>query len=168
MHLQDMTATVDVRLMRAPAALCYEVAAAVERWPELLPHYRFVRRRADPAPGVQLVEMSAWRDFAGPLRYPTWWLSHMRLAPAEPAIYFQHVGGITRGMDVKWSFEPLAPADTRVQITHAWAGPPWPLVGGFAWRRVIGPHFVSFIASRTLAGIAAEAERRQRTTVHPS
>jgi len=160
-----MTDTVDERHMRAPAQLCFTVAAAVERWPDLLPHYRWVRLRGEPAPGVQAVEMAAWRDFAGPVRYPTWWLSHMKLAPAEPAIYFVHIAGITRGMSVKWSFEPVTGSETRVRITHAWDGPAWPLVGRLAWRQVIGPHFVSFIATRTLVGIAAEAERRHRDTV---
>ena len=150
--------TVDERIIAAPPDLCFTVASDVERWPDILPHYRMVKRHGGPA-GVDRVEMSAWRDFAGPLRYPTWWLSDMRLAPDEPAIYFVHVDGITRRMDVKWSFEPH-PRGSHVRITHAWDGPRWPLIGGFAWKRVIGPHFVSFIAARTLAGVAREAERR--------
>jgi hypothetical protein len=52
---------------------------------------------------------------------------------------------------------------THVRITHAWDGPRWPLIGGLAWQLVIGPHFVSFIAGRTLAGVAREAERRVRS-----
>jgi hypothetical protein len=66
-------------------------------------------------------------------------------------------------MDVKWSFEAHQ-SGTHVRITHAWNGPPWPVIGGLAWKHVIGPHFVSFIASRTLAGVAREAERRARGT----
>lgn len=150
--------TVDERIVNAPPDLCFSVASDVERWPDILPHYRMVKRHRRPA-GADRVEMSAWRDFAGPLRYPTWWLSDMRLAPDEPAIYFVHVDGITRRMDVKWSFE-THPRGTHVRITHAWDGPRWPLIGGFAWKHVIGPHFVSFIAARTLAGVAREAERR--------
>lgn len=150
--------TVDERFMAAPAEVCFRVAADVERWPEWLPHYRHVRFHERRAFGTGRVEMAAWRDFAGPLRYPTWWLSEMHVAEDEPAIYFTHVGGITRGMDVKWSF--LSSGDgTLVRITHAWDGPAWPLIGGIAWRLVIGPRFVSVIAGRTLAGIAREAER---------
>jgi hypothetical protein len=67
-------------------------------------------------------------------------------------------------MDVKWSFEPRS-GGTHVRITHAWDGPRWPIIGGFAWRFVIGPYFVSFIASRTLHGIGREAERRARDPV---
>ncbi|HEX2167187.1 MAG TPA: SRPBCC family protein [Longimicrobiales bacterium] len=156
--------TVDERIVAAPPDVCFSVASDVERWPDILPHYRLVKMHARYATGAGRVEMSAWRDFAGPLRYPTWWLSDMRLAPDEPAIYFVHVQGITRRMDVKWSFD-AHPAGAHVRITHAWDGPRWPLIGAFAWKRVIGPHFVSFIAERTLAGVAREAERRARSSM---
>lgn len=151
--------TVDERIMHAPPGLCFQVAADVEQWPRILPHYRWVRFQ--DAGARRRVEMAAWRDFAGPLRYPTWWLSEMRLDEQAPAIYFRHVDGITRGMDVVWAFAPVAEG-TRVRITHRWNGPPWPLVGSLAWRHVIGPHFVSFIATRTLLGVSREAERRHR------
>jgi len=157
-----MTRTVDERIMHAPVALCFAVAADVERWPAILPHYRHVHFRGEHTAGTGRVEMSAWREFLGPIRYPTRWVSDMRVVQAEPAIYFEHVEGITRGMHVKWAFQLHGIGSTRVRITHEWSGPPWPLVGASAWRYVIGPHFVSFIAARTLAGIAAEAERLQR------
>lgn len=149
----------DERLVRAPAALCFRIAADVELWPRILGHYRWVRFRNREGFGTGRVEMAAWRVFAGPLRYPTWWVSDMRIDEAEPAVLYRHVDGITRGMDVKWAFAPR-PEGTLVRITHAWQGPPWPLVGGFAWRAIIAPHFVSAIAQRTLAGVAAEAERQ--------
>lgn len=154
--------TVDERIIAAPPITCFRVASDVEQWPRILPHYRWVRFHSREAHGTGRVEMAAWRDFAGPLRYPTWWVSDMRVAEDEPAIYFVHVDGITRRMDVKWAFEQV-PQGTHVRITHAWSGPEWPLIGGIAWRHVIGPHFVSFIAGRTLAGVAREAERIART-----
>lgn len=150
--------TVDERSVAAPADVCFTVAADVERWPDILPHYRWVRFHRQDAFGTGRVEMAAWRDFAGPLRYPTWWVSEMYVTD-EPAIHFTHVDGITTRMDVKWSFT-AQPGGTLVRITHAWDGPPWPLFGGAAWRHVIGPHFVSFIAQRTLAGVARAAEQR--------
>jgi ribosome-associated toxin RatA of RatAB toxin-antitoxin module len=159
--------TVDEQFIHAPADLCFRTAADVERWPEILPHYRWVRFHEKRAFGTGIVEMAAWRDFVGPLRYPTWWVSRMRVAPDEPAIYFEHVDGITRGMIVKWSFEQR-PGGTHVRITHAWDGPPWPVIGGAAWQLVIGPHFVSYIAARTLAGVAREAERRLHATDAPT
>jgi ribosome-associated toxin RatA of RatAB toxin-antitoxin module len=153
--------TVDERFVAAPPSLCFQVAADVERWPDILPHYRHVRFHRREAFGTGRVEMAAWRDFAGPLRYPTWWVSDMHVAEDEPAMYFTHVDGITRRMMVKWSFEPRDNG-THVRITHSWDGPRWPLIGGIAWRLVIGPVFVSAIAQRTLAGVAAEAERLAR------
>lgn len=165
-----MTLT-DTRVMHAPADVCFRIAADVERWPEILAHYRWVRFRDKKGFGIGRVEMAAWRDFAGPIRYPTWWVSEMLADPEEPAVHYRHVEGITRGMVVKWAFVPVDESTTRVVLTHAWEGPPWPLIGRFAWRRVIGPHFVSAIAQRTLAGVAAEAERvasaRDRNESHP-
>jgi hypothetical protein len=160
-----MTIT-DELVMRAPADLCFRVAADVERWPTILPHYRWVRFRERRAFATGRVEMAAWRDFGGPARYPTWWVSEMSCDGAEPAVYYRHVEGVTRGMNVKWSFAPASDG-THVRITHAWDGPPWPLVGDLAWRHIIAPHFVSAIASRTLAGVAAEAERLARLESHP-
>jgi hypothetical protein len=152
---------IDEHTIAAPPATCFLVASDVERWPDILPHYRFVRFREKVAPATGIVEMSAYRDFAGPLRYPTWWLSRMHVDEAAPAVHYTHIGGITRGMVVKWSFEPV-PGGTHVRISHAWDGPAWPIIGRFAWEHVIARHFVSFIARRTLAGVAAEAERRVR------
>lgn len=157
--------TIDEHFMHAPADVCFRTAADVERWPGWLPHYRWVRFHDKRDFGTGVVEMAAWRDFAGPIRYPTWWVSDMRVDAAEPAIHFRHVDGITRGMVVKWSFLPEG-SGTRVRITHAWDGPPWPLIGGIAWRRVIGPHFVSVIAGRTLAGIARAAAARAGDAAH--
>jgi ribosome-associated toxin RatA of RatAB toxin-antitoxin module len=151
--------TVDEQLVRAPPRLCFRVAADVERWPLILPHYRWVRFRRQDDFGLGLVEMAAWRIFPAGIRYPTWWLSDMRASPDEPAVYYRHVGGITRGMDVKWEFEPAKQDSTVVRIVHEWRGPAWPVVGGWAAQHVIGPHFISAIAQRTLAGIGREAER---------
>lgn len=153
--------TVDERVVRAPVERMFTLAREVEHWPAYLAHYRFVRFRRRDADGGGLVEMSASRPF-GVLRWPTWWLSEMRVDAATPAIRFRHVGGVTRGMDVEWSFRPVgasSPDATLVRIVHAWDGPRWPLVGVFAATNVIGPVFVHGIAARTLAGLARVAER---------
>ncbi len=157
---------VDEHTVNAPPDACFRVAADVEQWPRWLDHYRWVRFHEKTAFGTGRVEMAAWRDFLGPARYPTWWVSDMRADERKPAIYFRHVDGITRGMDVEWSFLPHNGA-TLIRITHAWDGPPWPLVGPLAWKAVIAPHFVSAIAARTLAGIGREIERRPTATDEP-
>ncbi len=153
--------TIDEHHMRAPSDACFRVAADVEAWPRILPHYRRVRFLTKRGFGTGVVEMAAWRDFGGPLRYPTWWVSDMRVDAAEPAVFYTHVDGITRGMEVRWTFESDGDA-THVRIVHEWDGPAWPLIGTFAAEHVIGPRFVSAIARRTLAGVAAEAVRRHR------
>jgi uncharacterized membrane protein len=147
--------TVDRLFMRAPVDRVFAAAAAVERWPELLRHYRWVRvleRQSE----TSVVEMAAWRPF-GPLKYPTWWVSQMWVDPDAPAIRYRHVGGITTGMAVEWRFVP-APGGTEVSIVHEWAGPPWPLIRRPAAEWVIGPVFIHGIASRTLAGIRHAVE----------
>jgi len=145
--------TVDRISIRAPLARVFDAARDVERWPAILPHYRWVRFLDDG-----LVEMAAWRPF-GPLRYPTWWVSEMKVLPGE--IHYRHVRGITRGMDVAWRLHADGTTgDTvHVEIVHDWAGPAWPLIGAAAADLVIGPVFVHGIASRTLAGLRRHLER---------
>lgn len=153
---------VDERITPAPPEAAFRVAADVERWPDILPHYRWVRFQDRRGFGHGVVEMAAWRDFLGPLRYPTWWASEMEADSDVPIVRYHHVDGVTRGMDVAWEFF-ARPEGTLVRIVHEWAGPSWPLIGRFAAEHVIGPHFVSAIAQRTLAGVCAEAERQSRS-----
>ena len=151
--------TVDRATIHAPPDRIFQIAADVERWPQILPHYRrvrFVERRN----GGGLVEMAAVRPF-GPLRYPTWWMSQMTVDRPLRQIRYRHVRGITSGMDVVWRLAS-GPDGVEVTVVHEWDGPPWPLVGAWAARLVIGPVFIHGIASRTLAGIKREAEEARR------
>ncbi len=151
--------TLDERIVRAPVDVIFPLVRDVEYWPALLSHYRYVRfRRRDPGAGG-LVEMSANRPF-GLVNWPTWWLSEMRVDESAPSVRFRHVGGVTTAMDVEWSFTPVE-GGTHVRLLHVWDGPRWPLIGVPAATLVIGPVFVHGIASRTLAGLAREAERPQ-------
>lgn len=153
--------TVDERHVHAPLARIFSLAAAVERWPALLPHYRYVRYIEHRADGGGVVDMSAFRPF-GLLHWPTWWRSRMRVyrpgGTEAPRIRFTHIGGVTTGMEVEWRFVE-AGEGTHVRIVHVWDGPAIPVVGALAATMVIGPVFVHGIASRTLAGLAAAAER---------
>lgn len=160
-----MITRVDECIAHAPADLCFRVASDVERWPAILPHYRQVRFRLSQGPGRGEVEMAAWRIFAGPLRYPTWWVSEMYSDQKGLTIDYLHLEGVTRGMVVRWEFLP-EDVDTRMRVTHGWDGPAWPLVKRPAWKYLIGPHFVSAIAQRTLAGVAIEAQRLTHSTQH--
>ena len=147
--------TVDRSRMRAPVARVLDAAVDVERWPALLPHYRWVRR-LEPRGDGGLVEMAAWRPF-GALRYPVWWVSEMWVDRTAAAVHYRHVRGITAGMDVVWRLEAAA-SGTDVTIVHEWAGPRWPLIGSVAASWVIGPVFIHGIASRTLTGIRRAVE----------
>ena len=149
--------TLDERIVRAPVASTFNVVKNVELWPALLSHYRFVRFRSRTADGGGIVEMSANRPF-GLANWPTWWLSEMSVDEQRPAVRFRHIGGITKAMDVEWSFTPIE-GGTHVRLLHVWDGPQWPLIGVFAANAVIGPVFIHGIASRTLEGLAREAER---------
>ena len=157
--------TVDERVVRAPSQVIFDLAADVETWPSLLRHYRYVRFR-DRQVGGGVVEMSANRPF-GPVGWPTWWVSLMDVRPynesPDPVIRFRHIEGVTTRMEVEWAFFSLPNDATHVRIVHVWNGPSWPLIGPVAAKAVIGPVFVHGIASRTLAGLAAAAERRQNS-----
>jgi ribosome-associated toxin RatA of RatAB toxin-antitoxin module len=117
----------------------FELACRVDRWPQLLPHYRWVRfHRGSPDAGG-IVEMAARRDF-GALPWPVWWVSEMRPDPVRAEIRYTHIKGITRGMEVVWQLK-AADGGTHVAITHEWRA-----AGG----RIIGPLFVAYVADQTL------------------
>ena len=163
MPLGRAMVTVDERLVRAPLPTIFDLAQKVEGWPQHLSHYRYVRFRENRSDGGGLVEMSAYRPFQTSkvslrFNWPTWWLSEMAVDKAAHCIRFRHVGGITKGMDVEWAFAPV-PHGTHVRILHVWDGPRIPVVGRWAALHLIGPVFVHGIASRTLEGLGAVAER---------
>jgi hypothetical protein len=140
--------------MHAPFERIFPLAAEVERWPQILPHYRFVRPVPDPD-GERRFAMGARR---GPI--PVRWEAIQRPLPDERRIEFVHTGGVTRGMWVEWRFAST-PDGTDVSIEHR-LDLGWPLIGGFAARSVIGPQFIEAIAGRTLRRIRELAEATDR------
>jgi uncharacterized membrane protein len=158
--------TVDEIVVRAPVEACFRTGADVERWPEWLPHYRWVRFQRRDGFATGRVEMAARRDF-GPLPYPVWWVSEMHVDERRPAVIYRHVDGITTGMDVEWTFQDRGDGTTHVRIVHDWPpGPRWPLpapLRRLIGSAVIGPVFIHHVASRTLAGIKRAVEREQGT-----
>jgi uncharacterized membrane protein len=141
------------KVVRVEAELerIFALAADVERWPALLPHYRSVRvlRRAD---GRRWLEMAARRGVI-----PVRWLAVQEVFPAAGLITYQHVGGLTKGMRVVWQLSPAGSA-VEVAIRHRFA-PPWPLLGGWPAQLVVGRFFVQHIAGQTLRYLKAHAER---------
>ena len=130
------------------------LAADVERWPVILPHYRWVTL-LDGEGDRKTVEMAARRG-----RIPVKWraIQEIERDAPSPVIRYTHIGGVTKGMEVAWTFA-AGPGKVVVRIDHEFT-PPWPLVGGVIADRVIGPHFVEAIAGRTLMTIKAIVEDR--------
>lgn len=136
--------------VRAPFERIFDLAADIERWPERLPHYRYVRRLS-PSDGEPRFAMGARR---GPI--PVRWEAIQRVRADARRIEFTHTGGVTRGMEVAWRFEPDG-AGWDVSIEHELALR-WPIVGGVVAEHVIGPQFIDAIAGRTLRRIRQLAE----------
>ena len=138
--------------MRGDLERIVQLAADVERWPEILPHYRWVTL-LEGGGDCKVVEMAARRDW-----FPVKWraVQEIRRDGPTPVITYRHIRGVTRGMAVAWTFEPRGEA-VLVRIRHDFR-PPWPLVGGLVAERVIGPQFVAHIAGKTLATIKAKVE----------
>lgn len=131
-------------LVHAPPSAIYRYASDTERWPEYLPHYRFVRtleRDGDR----RVVDMGAWRT-----GIPVRWRAEQVNDPLAPTIRFRHIRGWTRGMNVEWRFEPVA-GGTRVTIDHR-AALPFPM----DW--IIGKLFIDHVATRTLRRMKTLAE----------
>src|SRR2546429_7174396 len=92
--------TVDQIAIRAPIDRVFQVASHVERWPAILPHYRWVRMLRGTEDGA-LVEMAAWRPF-GVFRYPTWWVSEMTVDRRAGGNRHPPGRGVTRGGGGGW------------------------------------------------------------------
>jgi ribosome-associated toxin RatA of RatAB toxin-antitoxin module len=142
--------------VRADARTIYHLAAQVEEWPRILPHYRWVRVLSVDSYARRTVEMAARRDVVGRLGIPLRWTAVQTLHPDEPRIEFRHVAGVTRGMYVAWTFDPLPTGAVHVAIRHVF-DPGWPVPGNLV-RLVIGEYFVNGVARRTLRRIADLAE----------
>ena len=147
-----MTTTRNTVEIAAPAKAVYDLAAATERWPEILPHYRYVRvleRRG----ATRVVAMSAWQDV-----FPLRWVAEQTNDPATPHIAFRHVRGWTRGMDVDWIFEQFA-GGTRVTIEHRLRFL-FPVASEWLGKHLVSDYFIHGVAAKTLARVKALAEGR--------
>lgn len=140
----------------APPERVFELVADLERWPERLPHYRYVRVVGRTGT-VTRARMSARRGVL-----PVFWVADQTPDAGAGTIRFRHVGGVTRGMDVVWTLRPErsgARDGTRASITHDldFRLGPAP-VGRFLAERVIAGQFIEPIAGATLRRFKAIAE----------
>lgn len=148
--------------MRGPKSRIFQLAADIQNWPTLLPHYRAVVVFEQTDDGSRkVVEMAAERaDFPLPgFTFPVRWRSVQVCEPEAGRIYFKHIGGIAKGMWVVWSLEddPWG-RGVKVTIGHDLTYPFAFLNGWFA-RNMVGDQFVHAIAGRTLATIKAMVEK---------
>ena len=142
-------------MMHGPMPRIVELAMDVERWPEILPHYRWVTL-LEGGGDRKVVEMAARRG-----RLPLRWRAVQEIdrSGATPVIAYRHIWGPTRGMDVAWTFQET-PDGVHVAITHLFR-PPWPVVGAMVTDHIIGPHFINHVAGLTLSTIKEIVERER-------
>jgi len=144
----------NVVVIRGELDRIVELASDIERWPDILPHYRWVTL-LDGGGDHKVVEMAARRG-----RIPVRWRAKQDIdrSGPTPIIRFEHIWGVTKGMDVDWTFE-LTEEQVRVRIRHDFE-PNWPVVGAPISERIIGPQFISPIANLTLTTIKGIVEGR--------
>jgi ribosome-associated toxin RatA of RatAB toxin-antitoxin module len=141
--------------VRADQPTVFQLAAAVEDWPRILPHYQRVRVLDRHADGRRTVAMAATRDVAPGLGIPLRWTAVQSVDEPTHRIEFQHIRGITRGMQVAWTMEPVDSA-LLVRIRHVFE-PRWPVPDALV-RLIVGEYFVNGVARRTLQRIGELAE----------
>ena len=146
--------------IKAPYERIFRIAARTEDWGHILPHYRYVRvlKRGG---NRKLLKMSAWRNVI-----PVTWTAVQTVmegsAEMPGRIIFHHTGGLVRGMDVAWTFEPRPErGDVVVRITHHLHRPPFPvkLLGKKGIDIIVGWLFIGYIAGKTLRRIKMLVER---------
>jgi ribosome-associated toxin RatA of RatAB toxin-antitoxin module len=128
-------------LMRAPRTKIFETAADLSRWPEFLPHYRYIHYY-ERSPERNVVKMAAVRT-----GIPIAWVSEQWIDRERCEVRFRHLKAFTKGMEVVWTFAENADG-VLVSILHdlkfrvpALAPLADPIIGGF---------FIEYVAGRTL------------------
>lgn len=128
-------------IMHAPLERIFETAANLERWPEILPHYRYITYLERGATR-NLVVMAATRS-----GIPIAWTSEQIINRDRLEVHFRHLKAFTKGMRVVWTFKETNDG-VLVEILHdlkfrvpALAPIADPIIGGF---------FIHHIASETL------------------
>ncbi len=142
-----------IEILGDPAVIrprIYQLAADIQDWPAILPHYRYMRV-TEQSDRHKVADFGASRD-----GLPVSWRARQELFPEEYRITFTHTGGVTKGMWVEWRMEPFG-ASVHVTIDHELTYPV-PLLGPLFARHVVGALFVENIAGKTLRCIKAKVE----------
>ncbi len=137
-------------MMRSRWETVFRLAADVEGWPRILPHYRWVRI-IEQTSGRTVIRMAARRGWI-----PVHWTSELEIDKDAREIRFHHLRAFTRGMRVVWKFAE-SDGGTRVRIIHQLT-PTIPVIGKFIAERIVRDFFIDYIAPRTLRSIQQCAE----------
>ena len=129
-------------VIAAPLERVYAMTSDLTRWPALLPHYRWVRW-IEGGPDHGVIEMAAMRG-----TLPISWTSEFQRDEGKPMLTFRHLKAFTKGMEVRWFYEPVD-RGVRVTIEHDLKFR-WPLLAPVAVP-LIGDFMIGWVAPRTLA-----------------
>ncbi len=97
--------------IRAPREKIFAFVSDLNRWPELLPHYRYVRTLEENDES-SIVHMAATRS-----GIPISWVSKYWTDKRALELHFEHLRRWTKGMKVVWTLTPTRDG-TRVEIIH--------------------------------------------------
>ncbi|MBA2269063.1 MAG: SRPBCC family protein [Chthoniobacterales bacterium] len=139
-------------VMQAPVSAIFETAANLERWPEILPHYRYIKYLERGAER-NIVVMAAVRS-----GIPISWTSEQMIDRERREVRFHHLKAFTKGMRVVWTFEET-PDGVLVKIIHdlRFRVPALAPVAD----RIIGGFFIDHIANQTLRCMKAHLESQR-------
>src|SRR6266568_6433659 len=128
-------------IMHAPKTLIFETAANLELWPQILPHYRYIRY-LERGPSRNIVVMAAIRS-----GIPISWTSEQIIDRERLEVRFHHLKAFTKGMRVIWTFHET-PEGVCVTISHdlRFRIPPLSPIAD----PIIGDFFTHNIANKTL------------------
>jgi ribosome-associated toxin RatA of RatAB toxin-antitoxin module len=142
--------TEDSIVMHAPIGRIFECASNVSRWPEILPHYRWIRFPQQSSTRT-VVQMAARRKWL-----PVRWTSELEVDPGAMEIRFRHLKAFTKGMNVVWTFTETSDG-VLVRICHD-LQPTVPFIGTFIAETIIGRFFIGYIANETLVNMKRYVE----------
>lgn len=138
-------------IMQAPRTEIFETAANLENWPNILPHYRYIKYLKRDG-NRNVVIMAATRSGV-----PISWTSEQIIDRENVEVRFHHLKAFTKGMSVVWTFRET-PAGVLVEIAHDL---------NFRFRvlapvmePIIGDFFISQVANCTLRCMKEYLESR--------
>ena len=128
--------------IKAPIDKIFAIASDLSKWPEILPHYRWVRF-LNKSDGHSIVNMAARRG-----QIPIQWTSEYWVDSKKTEMHFKHLKAFTKGMHVIWTFTSKEEA-VEVRIRHD-LDSAIPILGRFISEVIIAKFFIHHVANQTL------------------